>query len=39
MKVGEVLLREQLFAVQSEEAVEGVPSHMIEVSVVATVRI
>jgi hypothetical protein len=35
IQVGEVLVTEQLFAVQSEEAVEGVPSDVIEVGMVA----
>src|SRR5215203_3133329 len=39
IQVGEVLLTEQLFAVQSEEAVEGVPSDVIEVGMVAAVWI
>jgi hypothetical protein len=33
---GEVLVREQLLPVQSEEAVEGAPSHVLEVGVLAT---
>jgi len=37
VKVGEVLVREQLFAVAGEEAVDGVPSHMSEIRVLALV--
>src|SRR5215207_6915377 len=39
VEVGEVLVAEQLPPVQSEEAVEGVPPHVIEVGMLAAVRI
>lgn len=39
IEVGEVLVPKQLFPVQGEEAVEGVPSYVIEVGMVAVVRI
>jgi hypothetical protein len=39
VEVGEVLVAEQLFAMHSEEAVEGVPPHVIEVGMLAAIRI
>jgi hypothetical protein len=37
VEIGEVLVAEQLVPVQSEEAVEGVSPHVIQVGVLATV--
>jgi hypothetical protein len=36
VEVGEVLVAEQLLPVQGEETVEGVPSHVVEVGMLAT---